>query len=98
VQDVDDFWKAQPFDLKLPGAKVNIQSNCNLCFLKGYGIKQSLVRANPYLADWWAAQEDRIGARFRTDQPSYADMKVIATDQPVFDFGDDESLSCFCGD
>jgi hypothetical protein len=39
-----------------------------------------------------------MNARFRSDQPSYEKMKLIATDQgQLFDF-DDESIACFCGD
>jgi 3'-phosphoadenosine 5'-phosphosulfate sulfotransferase (PAPS reductase)/FAD synthetase len=96
-QDVHTFWQGQEFDLKLPDAAVNLESNCTLCFLKGGKIKQSLIKKDPSLADWWIGQEEKIGGRFRTDQPSYAEMKIIARDQPDM-FGSDDSFSCFCGD
>jgi predicted phosphoadenosine phosphosulfate sulfurtransferase len=96
--DVQEFWDKQDFDLAMPPAGVNTLSNCDLCFLKGYSIKQSIVEHNPSLADWWIEQEKKINARFRSDQPSYEKMQVIATDQgQLFNF-DDQSLSCFCGD
>jgi hypothetical protein len=96
--DVQEFWDKQDFDLAMPPAGVNTLSNCDLCFLKGYSIKQSIVEHNPSLADWWIQQEKKINARFRSDQPSYEKMQVIATDQgQLFNF-DDQSLSCFCGD
>ena len=92
--DVQAFWKAQDFDLQIPSTL----SNCDLCFLKGYGIKQSMVTQDPKLADWWIAQEQKIGATFRKDHMDYSTMKMIATDQGNFDYGDDESIACFCGD
>jgi len=96
--DVSDFWAGMPFDLKLPKAEHNLYSNCDLCFLKGGKIKQSIIRENPSTAEWWAAQEEKIGGRFRSDQPTYKEMQVIAREQPSFDFGDDETIPCFCGD
>lgn len=92
--DVIEFWRDQSFDLNLPAS--GFYSNCDLCFLKGYGIKQSLVREQPSLAEWWDEQEKRIDARFRSDQPSYESMIIASTNQDdLFGF---ESTPCFCGD
>ena len=98
-KDVHDFWQKQGFDLKLPDAAVNLQSNCVLCFLKGGKIKASIIANDETgtVADWWIGQEKKIGGRFRSDQPSYAEMKIIARDQTDL-FGSDDSFSCFCGD
>lgn len=97
-KDIADFWSKQEFDLAMPPAGVNTLSNCDLCFLKGFSIKQSIIEHNPSIADWWIGQENKMNARFRSDQPSYERMKIIASDQgQLFDF-DDESVSCFCGD
>ena len=96
-QDVHDFWQRQPFDLALPDAAHNLYSNCDLCFLKGGRIKQSLIKESPCLADWWAEQEARIGGKFRSDQLDYAAMKIKAATQDDL-FGDDETIPCFCGD
>jgi len=49
------------------------------------------------LADWWVEQELKIGGLFRSDQPSYQTMQVIASDQSDL-FGNDETIPCFCGD
>ncbi len=96
--DIKSFWETNKFDLAMPPAGVNTLSNCDLCYLKGYKIKQSIVEHDPSLADWWIGQENKMNARFRSDQPSYERMKIIASDQgQLFDF-DDESVSCFCGD
>lgn len=94
-QDVIAFWQSQDFDLQLPQS--GYYSNCDLCFLKGYGIKQSLVNENPQLAEWWEYQEFLIGSRFRADQPSYKQMIASTASQDDL-FGYDESVPCFCGD
>lgn len=57
--DVMAFWAAQPFDLGL----LPHQGNCDLCFLKGRGLKKALIRENPAVAGWWAEQE-AMGQRF----------------------------------
>lgn len=88
-----DFWNQNSFDLSLP--KVSGASNCDLCFLKGAGIIMGLIRQKPERAVWWAQMEDKIGARFRSDRPSYAEMSKYQADQiDMFD----QSVHCFCGD
>jgi 3'-phosphoadenosine 5'-phosphosulfate sulfotransferase (PAPS reductase)/FAD synthetase len=105
-EDVYSFWQNSSFDLDLPNNNGTTDwGNCDLCFLKGFGKKLAIVRERPDLADWWIEMEAELsekvgkGAYFRADQPSYADMKIIATSQPSFDFfDDDETIPCFCGD
>jgi 3'-phosphoadenosine 5'-phosphosulfate sulfotransferase (PAPS reductase)/FAD synthetase len=98
-EDIFNFWSQQPFDLQMPNRNgVNDFGNCDLCFLKGGALKMSIIEQFPEKATWWAEQEKKIGGLFRSDQPSYERMQIIATDQGGFDFGDDESISCFCGD
>lgn len=89
-----DFWNNNPFDLKLP--KVSGASNCDLCFLKGAGIIRSLISEKPERAVWWAKMEEKIGATFRPDRPSYGEMAKFHAQQSNL-FGD-ESVACFCGD
>ena len=101
VEDIRDFWGHQNFGLNLPMMPngVSSMSNCDLCFLKGAKIKLSIIREKPSLAAWWTAQEKKIGGTFRNDHPTYDQMQVIATDQgQLFDFADDETIPCFCGD
>jgi len=103
---VGDFWRQQSFDLQLPNNNgVTDWGNCDLCFLKGHKKKLAIIRARPDLAEWWIDIEEKMSgnagqaARFRNDQPSYAEMKIIATDQGrLFDEGNDETIPCFCGD
>lgn len=105
-EDIGSFWESQPFDLDLPNNKGTTDwGNCDLCFLKGMSKKISLIRDRPDLADWWIEAEAEAakivgkGAFFRSDQPSYQQLKIIATDQgQLFDFADDETIPCFCGD
>ena len=97
--DIYSFWSSQKFDLALPNERgINNMGNCDLCFLKGTKIRLSILKQYPDKADWWIAQEKKINARFRKNTPSYEEMKIIATDQSGFDFFDEQSISCFCGD
>jgi len=107
AKDVGRFWSNNDFDLNLPNNNgVTDLGNCDLCFLKGYKKKQSIVREHPELADWWIEQEESLtkevgkAAYFRSDQPSYKTMKKIALDQTsIFDeLLDDETIPCFCGE
>ena len=92
--EVWDFWNKQSFDLGLP--KISGASNCDLCFLKGAGIIMGLIAQKPERVVWWAQMEEKIGARFRSDRPSYAQMMKFAKDQqPLFT---DETIPCYCGD
>jgi hypothetical protein len=95
--DIMSFWAAQPFDLGLvPG-----EGNCDLCFLKGRGLRKSLIRARPTSADWWIKQEIDSGGQFdRRD--SYAGLKEEVRLQPdIFDdpLGDEHDTECglLCG-
>ena len=108
VKDVYNFWNNNDFDLKLPNNNgVTDWGNCDLCFLKGYKKKQSIIRERPELADWWIEQEESLSKRigrpesFVKNAPSYRRMKEIALEQTnIFDdlFDDDETIPCFCGD
>ncbi len=90
--DVLSFWKAQPFDLQLKPD----EGNCDLCFLKGYSKIVNIVRDRPDLAEWWAQQEERIGATFRNDRPSY---RAMLNQPDLFkDTVTDDLIDCFCHD
>jgi len=96
--DVQTFWKAQPFDLNLTFRDgVTAQGNCDLCFLKGPEQIMGLIKDNPDRAIWWAKQEDAIGATFRSDRPSYSQMRHFINKQADM-FNNAGSIECFCGD
>lgn len=108
--DVGNFWRAQPFDLGLHNNNgVTMHGNCDLCFLKGSNIVQTLIKEKPERALWWAKQERAIAEnadtrgrgdawRFRMDRPSYQQMYDYALSQGDMIGMDDESIACFCGD
>jgi len=89
--DVGNFWRQQPFDLKLPNTNgVTKHGNCLLCFLKPGAQVFSLISEEPSRAIWYMKQEAEMqssgmttgdGARFRTDRPSYAQMHAFALAQ-----------------
>lgn len=47
------FWADQNFDLGLEPW----EGNCDLCFLKGRGIRKRIIRDDPAKAEWWARNE-----------------------------------------
>jgi hypothetical protein len=98
IDDVLSFWKSQPFDLQLPNND-RAFGNCDMCFLKGRGILERVIRHDPALADWWIEQETKQGHRFRKDGPNYQQMLVQVRVQPeLFTGGDDEIIPCTCTD
>jgi len=107
-QDVGEFWRKQPFDLKLPSFNgKTMHGNCDLCFLKGGSQVQSLIEEKPERALWWAKMETLIKSEnvqsqegadvFRKDRPSYQQMYDNAINQRTLNFND-ESIGCFCGE
>lgn len=58
VDDVSQFWDAQPFDLCLPTINgVAALGNCDGCFLKSEEKRAMLARTHPDRAEWWDALE-----------------------------------------
>lgn len=98
LADVRAFWKSQPFDLELPGDD-NAFGNCDLCFLKGRGKIEKVMRTDPSRVEWWAAQEAG-GNTFRIDRPTYRQMFTQLTVQGrMFDDAiEDDTLPCQCTD
>lgn len=104
-ETVSRFWAGQPFDLRLPNVNgVTPHGNCDLCYLKGAKLIESLILENPSRADWWARMERECpatrqsGARWRNDRPTYEQMQTTARDQGQLKLAGDETIPCFCGD
>lgn len=86
--DVFQFWRAQPFDLRLRGPW---EGNCDGCFLKNRAALQRMWVDHPERMDWWAIVEDAAVAerrtdkiemsRFRADRESYGTMARVMRDQ-----------------
>ena len=60
---VSDFWRQQPFDLRLPNVGGSCWlGNCHGCFLKSEANVAALAREYPDLALWWERWEAWITA------------------------------------
>jgi hypothetical protein len=96
-EDVLEFWNNSPFDLKLTviNGKTPL-GNCDLCYLKDLKQKFSIVKRYPEKVVWWAEMENKIGATFRRDHPTY--NEIISKAEEQIDLFADESIPCFCGD
>lgn len=81
--DVMAFWKAQAFDLHLE----SWEGNCDLCFLKGRGLKKRIIRDNPASAAWWDALEQEFGFFDRRDTIAQL-MEEVSRSPELFDFED----------
>jgi 3'-phosphoadenosine 5'-phosphosulfate sulfotransferase (PAPS reductase)/FAD synthetase len=90
VRDVAAFWRAQPFDLGLmPG-----EGNCDLCFLKGRGLRKELIRRRPESAAWWIEQE-RVAGGFFNNRDRYAALVAEVRGAPdLFDMSDEHDAEC----
>ena len=104
--DVLEWWSKQPFDLDLPLGG-NLAGNCVGCYLKGRQQLEELMKVMPEYFEWWVEAEQiplsskPEGGRFRSDRPSYADMKKILDSQGwLFDPAGptDETIPCMCTD
>ena len=92
-RDVMDFWSAQPFDLGLEPW----EGNCDLCFLKGRGLRKRIIRDDPSRADWWAEQE-RLTGGFFDKRDRYAGLVAEVKKSPdFFDPIDDDEHDAECG-
>ena len=68
-QHVADFWKAQPFDLRLVNANGNTpKGNCDMCFLKSEATLAAIAKEHPDRAAWWVEMESRAGGTFRKER------------------------------
>lgn len=57
-RDVAAFWRAQPFDLRLPNVNGSCWlGNCDGCFLKSEANLSALARDYPDRHDWWEKAE-----------------------------------------
>ncbi|MGZ2449642.1 hypothetical protein ACVIRO_002396 [Rhizobium ruizarguesonis] len=91
--DVMAFWSAQSFDLGLEPW----EGNCDLCFLKGRGLRKRIIRDDPSRADWWAEQE-RLTGGFFDKRDRYAGLVDEVKRSPtLFDDGDLEEYDVECG-
>lgn len=99
---VSDWWKEQPFNLRLPdnNGKTPL-GNCDGCFLKSEKVLAGIARDYPGRAQWWAKMEERwktlagTAATFHKDT-SWKELieYVIKSPSFIFDLPDEESPLC----
>lgn len=92
--DVMAFWRRQPFDLQLKPH----EGNCDLCFLKGRGLRKRIIRDNPDVADWWLEQE-RLTAGFFDRRDRVAELVAEVHRNPELQFVEEAAeYDTECGD
>jgi hypothetical protein len=91
--DVMAFWGAQPFDLSIEPW----EGNCDLCFLKGKGLRKRIIRDEPRRADWWAQQEHHTGGFFDRRGRYSALAQEVRASPTLFDADDAEEYDVECG-
>jgi 3'-phosphoadenosine 5'-phosphosulfate sulfotransferase (PAPS reductase)/FAD synthetase len=104
VNDVHQFWKTQPFDLKLAG---KWEGNCDGCFLKSRSAIHRMIQDHPDKIEWWSKQERElvhgkgVGARFRKDREDYSTMikevqnnKLLPFDETMIEGGQECGMEC----
>lgn len=80
-RDVMAFWASEAFDLGLePG-----EGNCDLCFLKGRGLRKELIRQNPESAQWWINAEQSVGGFFDRRDSYDGLLKEVIASPGLFD-------------
>lgn len=84
--DVMAFWAAQSFDLELKPW----EGNCDLCFLKGRGLRKRIIRDDPSRADWWIEQERLTGGFFDRRDRFASLVEEVHRAPTFFDEADDE--------
>ena len=104
-ENIDKWWKAQPFHLHLPQYQGRtLCGNCDLCFLKG---KRNLIYAMRLLKelglehriDWWIEMEGET-TDFLVEGVTYKSLKEMALSSAQIEMFDDgmAELACHCTD
>jgi 3'-phosphoadenosine 5'-phosphosulfate sulfotransferase (PAPS reductase)/FAD synthetase len=89
-QDVLNFWKEQPFDLKVNEP----YGNCDCCFLKGKGKLSIIAKEKPELFQWWIDIENKSKHQFKKEI-TYQQIKDKSQNQLGL-WDNDASFECFC--
>lgn len=100
-----EFWRNQPFDLRLAGPW---EGNCDGCFLKSKASIFRMLRDHPERMRWWARQETiprgtcGVNRTFRVDRLPYAGltnavraMPMLPMDETMHELG--EACDDGCG-
>jgi len=98
IDDVIDFWKNHPFDLALEHHPKlgTYKGNCDLCFLKSGKKIAQIIEEHPESLDWWVEMEEKTGATFARNRPSFKQIKEHRELLISLKTLDDEADSCAC--
>jgi len=93
ARDVAEFWKTQPFDLKLPimPSGKTFGGNCMGCFWHSEYQHAHLCRNNPEEVKWLIEEEKKHGHTFN-DAYSFEEMSKFVADRPQFIFSEEDAL------
>lgn len=91
--DVVQFWRDQPFDLRLPSIDGKTpMGNCDGCFLKSERFIAALAREMPDRAAWWERMEQQVGGSWSKRYTRQGTREFVAAQGDwIFD---DESVLC----
>lgn len=92
VQDVNQFWKEQTFDLRV----MKGGGNCDGCFLKSEATLAAMWREQPDRMQWWADMEEQTKGKFHKSR-TYEKLGSFVSSQGDWIF-DDEAFLCQADD
>lgn len=91
--EVMTFWKRMDFDLGLEPW----EGNCDLCFMKGRGIRKRIIRNNPHAALWWDTQEKEQEGIFDRRDRIAGLVEEVRRSPDLFDPIEGEEYDAECG-
>ena len=96
VDDVKLFWDRQPFDLLID----KHLGNCDLCPLKGIGVRLNILKQHREKALWWAEQERLTGYTFQKGLSIEMLAMRAEASKKQFDLFEEDTntLNCHCHD
>lgn len=97
--DVSEFWKRQPFDLRLQNINGKTPwGNCDGCFLKAEAIVARLAVEHPEKHEWWERMEalasELTSGTAATFSKRYSrrEIRIYLQNQTTIDFGENGAL------
>ncbi|UTV37627.1 hypothetical protein MYG64_04735 [Ensifer adhaerens] len=91
--DVMAFWSRHEFDLQLK----SWEGNCDLCFMKGRGIRKRIIRDNPALAAWWNEHEVAVDGSFDRRDSVANLIEEVRRSPELFEILDESEYDAECG-
>ena len=92
VQDVNNFWKSNNFDLQVQKGL----GNCDGCFLKSEANLAAIWREHPKRMQWWSDLENKMNATFHKTR-TYKELGDFVDRQSDWIF-DNEAYLCQAND